>query len=105
MNSENIPYVEKYRPKILDDTVLDDLSRSILENMITMNDFPNLFFYGPPGTGKTTTIINLIEGFQKKYNGIIDKSLVIHLNASDERGIDTITVSYTHLTLPTILLV
>jgi len=90
MNSENIPYVEKYRPKILDDTVLDDLSRSILENMITMNDFPNLFFYGPPGTGKTTTIINLIEGFQKKYNGIIDKSLVIHLNASDERGIDTI---------------
>lgn len=90
MNSENIPYVEKYRPKLLDDTVLDNLSRTILENMITMNDFPNLFFYGPPGTGKTTTIINLIEGFQKKYNGIIDKSLVIHLNASDERGIDTI---------------
>lgn len=90
MNSENIPYVEKYRPKILDDTVLDNLSRSILENMIKMNDFPNLFFYGPPGTGKTTTIINLIEGFQKKYNGLIDKSLVIHLNASDERGIDTI---------------
>ena len=90
MNSENIPFVEKYRPKILDDTVLDSLSRTILENMIDMNDFPNLFFYGPPGTGKTTTIINLIEGFQKKYNGNIDKSLVIHLNASDERGIDTI---------------
>jgi len=99
MNSENIPYVEKYRPKILDDTVLDDLSRSILENMITMNDFPNLFFYGPPGTGKTTTIINLIEGFQKKYNGIIDKSLVIHLNASDERGIDTIRTQINNFVL------
>lgn len=99
MNSENIPYVEKYRPKILDDTVLDNLSRSILENMILMNDFPNLFFYGPPGTGKTTTIINLIEGFQKKYNGIIDKSLVIHLNASDERGIDTIRTQINNFVL------
>lgn len=99
MNSENIPYVEKYRPKILDDTVLDNLSRSILENMITMDDFPNLFFYGPPGTGKTTTIINLIEGFQKKYNGIIDKSLVIHLNASDERGIDTIRTQINNFVL------
>jgi DNA polymerase III delta prime subunit len=99
MNSENIPYVEKYRPKILDDTVLDNLSRSILENMITMNDFPNLFFYGPPGTGKTTTIVNLIEGFQKKYNGIIDKSLVIHLNASDERGIDTIRTQINNFVL------
>ena len=99
MNSENIPYVEKYRPKILDDTVLDNLSRSILENMITMNDFPNLFFYGPPGTGKTTTIINLIEGFQKKYNGIIDKSLVIHLNASDERGIETIRTQINNFVL------
>jgi replication factor C subunit 3/5 len=99
MNSENIPYVEKYRPKILDDTVLDNLSRTILENMISMNDFPNLFFYGPPGTGKTTTIINLIEGFQKKYNGIIDKSLVIHLNASDERGIDTIRTQINNFVL------
>jgi DNA polymerase III delta prime subunit len=99
MNSENIPYVEKYRPKVLDDTVLDNLSRSILENIITMNDFPNLFFYGPPGTGKTTTIINLIEGFQKKYNGSKDKSLVIHLNASDERGIDTIRTQINNFVL------
>jgi replication factor C subunit 3/5 len=43
--------------------------------------------YGPPGTGKTTTIINLINEYQRiKKN----KSLVIHLNASDERGIDII---------------
>ena len=90
MHSINIPFVEKYRPKVLDDTVLDDLSRSILQNMIATNNFPNLFFYGPPGTGKTTTIINLIESFQKKINGKIDRSLLIHLNASDERGIDTI---------------
>jgi DNA polymerase III delta prime subunit len=99
MNSKNIPYVEKYRPTILNDTVLDNLSRRMLENIILMNDFPNLFFYGPPGTGKTTTIINLIEGFQRKYNGCIDKSLVIHLNASDERGIDTIRTQINNFVL------
>lgn len=99
MNRENIPFVEKYRPRILDETVLDELSRCILENMIETDNFPNLFFYGPPGTGKTTTIINLIEAFQKKNNGQIDKSLVIHLNASDERGIDTIRTQINNFVL------
>jgi DNA polymerase III delta prime subunit len=46
-------------------------------------------FYGPPGTGKTTTILNLIQSFQEK-KGEVNPGLVIHLNASDERGIDTI---------------
>jgi len=48
-----------------------------------------LIFYGPPGTGKTTTIINLINKYQEKYNQR-NKGLMIHLNASDERGIDVI---------------
>jgi replication factor C subunit 3/5 len=48
-----------------------------------------LLFYGPPGTGKTTTIINLINAYQTKL-GIKNKDLIIHLNASDERGIDII---------------
>jgi replication factor C subunit 3/5 len=50
---------------------------------------PNMLFYGPPGTGKTTTIINLIKSYQEKY-GEKNQGLMIHLNASDERGIDTI---------------
>ncbi len=55
--------------------------------MLKKKNFPNILLYGPPGTGKTTTIINLINEYQKiKKN----KSLVIHLNASDERGIDII---------------
>ena len=48
-----------------------------------------MLFYGPPGTGKTTTIINLINAYQEKLN-IRNKDLIIHLNASDERGIDII---------------
>jgi replication factor C subunit 3/5 len=83
------PLVEKYRPTQFDDIVLDPLNKIILKNIIETSYFPNLLFYGPPGTGKTTTIINLVNAYQEKLNGI-NKGLMIHLNASDERGIDII---------------
>ena len=81
------PWVEKYRPKTFDDIVLDPLNKQLLENIIKTEHFPNLLFYGPPGTGKTTSIINMINNYQEKQNS---KNLMIHLNASDERGIDII---------------
>lgn len=84
-----IPLVEKYRPTKFENIVLDDINRILFENMLSKRYFPNLLFYGPPGTGKTTTIINLINEFQNKYNRNA-KGTVIHLNASDERGIDII---------------
>jgi len=86
---ETIPWVEKYRPKKFEDIVLDKNNKVLLENIITQNNFPNLLFYGPPGTGKTTTIINLINRYQTKYNQS-KKGLKIHLNASDDRGIEII---------------
>ena len=82
-------WMEKYRPKMIEEIVLDPLNKQILQNIIDKEHFPNLLFYGPPGTGKTTTIINLINAYQEKVN-IKNKDLIIHLNASDERGIDTI---------------
>jgi replication factor C subunit 3/5 len=85
----NAPWVEKYRPKNFENIVLDPINRQIFSNILEKNYFPNLLFYGPPGTGKTTTIINLINEFQLKYYGK-SKGTVIHLNASDERGIDII---------------
>ena len=84
-----IPWVEKYRPSQFDKIVLDPLNRSVFENILSYKYFPNLLLYGPPGTGKTTTIINLINEFQSRHYKI-NKSLVIHLNSSDERGIDII---------------
>ena len=89
MTSSGIPFVELYRPKNFEDIVLDPLNKQILKNIIETSYFPNLLFYGPPGTGKTTTIINLINAYQAKLN-IKNKDLIIHLNASDERGIDII---------------
>ena len=89
MTSNSVPWVEFFRPKIFEDIVLDPLNKQILTNIIETSYFPNLLFYGPPGTGKTTTIINLINAYQEKI-GIKNKDLIIHLNASDERGIDII---------------
>jgi replication factor C subunit 3/5 len=88
-NKEFIPFCEKYRPTDFEEIVLDPLNKKIFKNIIETRYFPNLLFYGPPGTGKTTTIINLINAYQNKI-GIRNKDLIIHLNASDERGIDII---------------
>ena len=87
--NKTIPWVEKYRPSKLNDIVLDPLNKAIIDNIIETNHFPNILLYGPPGTGKTTTIINLVNKFQEKHNQK-NKGLMIHLNASDERGIDII---------------
>jgi replication factor C subunit 3/5 len=87
--SQSIPWVEKYRPSNFSKIVLDHTNRTIFENIINKDYFPNLLLYGPPGTGKTTTIINLINEYQEKHNKI-NKENIIHLNASDERGIDII---------------
>ena len=89
MEYKNIPLVEKYRPTNFGDIVLDPINKKILTNIIDTAYFPNLLFYGPPGTGKTTTIINLVNSYQEKFNQK-NKELMIHLNASDERGIDII---------------
>jgi DNA polymerase III delta prime subunit len=87
--NNSVPWVEKYRPTIFDDIVLDPINKIILQNILNTSYFPNLLFYGPPGTGKTTTIINLVGTYQEK-NGQKNSGLMIHLNASDERGIDII---------------
>jgi replication factor C subunit 3/5 len=81
--------MEKYRPVKFDEIVLDPMNKRILTNIIETGYFPNLLFYGPPGTGKTTTVVNLINAYQEKLNQK-KKELIIHLNASDERGIDII---------------
>ena len=87
---EHCPWIEKYRPTKFKDIVLDDTNKKILTNIIKSDYFPNLLFYGPPGTGKTTTIINLIKSYQDTHHQKKQKQFMIHLNASDDRGIDII---------------
>jgi len=85
----NIPLTEKYRPKLYDNIVLDSINSQIFNNILDKGMFPNMLLYGPPGTGKTTTVMNLTKAFLEKHFAY-SKELIIHLNASDDRGIDTI---------------
>jgi replication factor C subunit 3/5 len=82
-----LPWIEKYRPTELDNIIIDNDTRLLFENMVETKLFPNMLFYGPPGTGKTTTIMCLIKRYQDRYGY---HNNVIHLNASDERGIEVI---------------
>ena len=91
-NSTSTPWVEKYRPTNFNDIVLDTLNKLMMRNIIKTGHFPNLLFYGPPGTGKTTTIMNLVNEYQLATMNHINSGLMIHLNASDERGIDIIRI-------------
>lgn len=81
------PWVEKYRPNKLNDIVLSNENKDLINNMVKKDLYPNMIFYGSPGTGKTTTILCLIKEYQKIHNC---KNNYIHLNASHQRGIDVI---------------
>ena len=78
---ENSLYVEKYRSKTLDEYVGNEQLKQIVAQYIEKNDLQNLLLYGTPGTGKTTLAKLIINNFNCDY---------LYINASDERGIDTI---------------
>jgi len=73
-------WVEKYRPKTLNDLVLSESNRKYFESIT--NEIPNLLFVGTPGLGKTTLARIIVED--------VLKCQYLYINASDENGIDTI---------------
>mmetsp|Transcript_6433 Transcript_6433/g.9476 ORF Transcript_6433/g.9476 Transcript_6433/m.9476 type:complete len:343 (+) Transcript_6433:133-1161(+) len=85
--SLQLPWVEKYRPKKLDDLVAHEDIISIITNLIESDNLPHLLFYGPPGTGKTSTIV---AAAKKMFGGTAYSSMALELNASDARGIDVV---------------
>ena len=56
-----IPWVEKYRPKVLDDLILEDSLRKRFERFVEKKSFPNLLFHGKAGAGKTTVAKILVD--------------------------------------------
>jgi replication factor C subunit 2/4 len=85
--NNNIPWIEKYRPKRLHDIVSQEEPISILGNTLKTGELPHLLFYGSSGTGKTSSILALCN---ELYGPIRVNERVIELNASDERGINIV---------------
>ena len=76
-------WIEKYRPKKLDDVAGQDEIIKRLKAYAKTKSVPHLIFAGPAGTGKTTSALAL----SKELFGDTWKQNLNELNASDERGI------------------
>lgn len=85
--SERMPWVEKYRPKNLDEVSSQKTTVQILKKNLETANLPHMLFYGPPGTGKTSTILAMAK---QLYGPRLFKTRVLELNASDERGISIV---------------
>ena len=81
INKDHTLLVEKYRSKTLDSYVGNEHIKKTIKQYLGQNDIQNLIFYGPAGTGKTTLAKLIVNNLDCDH---------IYINASDERGIETI---------------
>ncbi len=85
MEKDNLPWVEKYRPKSIQDVLHPPIVKFI-NDLMTNDFFPHMIFYGIAGTGKTSTIFTIVNEY---FKGEASK-YVLELNASDDRGISVV---------------
>tara|TARA_R110000803_G_scaffold38899_2_gene83987 strand:- start:731 stop:1654 length:924 start_codon:yes stop_codon:yes gene_type:complete len=78
---DNTLFVEHYRPSTLKGYVGNEQIKNTIQRYLNQDDIQNFCFYGPSGTGKTTLAKIIIKNLNCDY---------LYINASDERGIDTI---------------
>jgi replication factor C subunit 2/4 len=84
--SENLPFSEKYRPRKLEDLILDSIIMTKINNIIENKDVPNIIFTGKSGIGKTSSIHLIAKLIYPRES----HDHVIELNASDDRGIKSV---------------
>jgi DNA polymerase III delta prime subunit len=81
MNKDHGLLVERYRPTDLNKYVGNESIKKTFKKFIDGNDCQNVILHGPAGTGKTTLAKLLVKNIDCDY---------LYINASDERGVDTI---------------
>ena len=82
MNKTDFLWVEKYRPKTIDDCILPEHTKTMFKDFLNKQEIPNLLLAGPAGCGKTTVAKALCEQLGVDYYVI---------NGSDEgRFLDTV---------------
>lgn len=82
MKQEHFLWVEKYRPRTIEECILPDSIKGTFKEFLSKGEVPNLLLCGTAGTGKTTVARALCEELDADY---------IVINGSDEgRQIDTL---------------
>ena len=85
-NNEFLPWIEKYRPKNIDEIISHAQNIETIKKLLFGGALPHLLFHGSPGTGKTSTIMALA----KEIYGINVRLMTLKLDASDDRGINSV---------------
>ncbi len=80
---EEFLWVEKYRPRHIDECILPQETKKIFLDFVNNKEIPNLLLCGTSGVGKTTVAKALCNEFGADF---------VLINGSEERNIDTLRV-------------
>lgn len=86
INHAFLPWAEKYRPVSLDDLIGNPIVKQQLKMILDDGNLPHMILSGPPGTGKTSSVLCIAH----ELLGDKFEQAFLELNASDDRGIETV---------------